>query len=111
MVTHGGHLFDDDYEDGMRAATHVVHLGRSSGPAQCAFLHETVDLVGRADGPLAKALDEDSFLLVLPYLEGGPVYLKEVGYDLVVNLEVRSSDHECGVLRALHLNEAEDLFH
>lgn len=82
----------------MRARAHIVHLRCGSGTAQCALLHETVDLVGAADGPLAQALNEDSLFLILTDLQRGAVDFKQIGYHLVVNLQVTGTDHECCVL-------------
>ena len=89
----------------------VVHLGSGCSSAQSSLLHQTVDLVGRADSPLTQAFHEDSFLLVLSDLQTGPVYLQQVTDHLIVDLKITGSHHECSVLRTLHLNESEYLLH
>lgn len=111
VLLNGGHLFNDDNEDGMRARTHIVHFGGGSGTAQSTLLHQTVDLVRAAHSPLTQTLNEDTLLFVLTDLERGPIDLQEIRDHLIVDLKVARTDHKGSVLRRLHLDESKDLFH
>lgn len=75
MLLNGGHLFNDDDENGVRARAHIVHLGGGGGTAQGTLLHQAVDLVGAAHSPFAETLDKDTLLFVLADLQRGPVDL------------------------------------
>eukprot|EP00955_Chlamydomonas_euryale_P041648 352061-Chlamydomonas_euryale.AAC.3 len=57
-----------------------------------AALHQQVDLAGAADNPLAEALDKNATPAVLPDGQVGALWFEHVGDDLVVDLEVGSTD-------------------
>ena len=75
MLLNGGHLFNNDDEDGVRARAHIVHLGGGGGTTQGTLLHQAVDLVGAAHSPFAETLDKDTLLFFLADLQRGPVDL------------------------------------
>ena len=111
MLLNGGHLFNDDDENGVRARAHIVHFGGGGGTAQGTLLHQAVNLVGASHSPLAETLDKDTLLFVLADLQRGSINLQQIRDHLIVDLQVTRTDHKGRVLRGLHLDEAEDLLH
>lgn len=95
----------------MRPRGQIVHFGGGRGSALCSLLHQGVDLVRRPHGPLAESFDKDAFLLVFSDLERCPLDLEQIGYDLVVYLQVADTNHESGILVGLHLDEFEYFLH
>ena len=84
----------------MGATTHVVHFGAGLDADALPPGHERVDLDGGADGPLGEAFDEDAAAAVFPDLELLAVGFEQVGYSLIIDLQVRCSDHKSDIIHA-----------
>ena len=105
------HLLYHNNEHSVRSWRKVVHFGRCCCPWQSSLLHKTVYLIGRPNSPFRKSFYKDSFLLVLSDLQTCPVHLQQVRNNLVIDLQIRRSHHEGGVLILLHLDIPKDFFH
>ena len=95
----------------MRATTHIVHLSTSLHSDALPPCHQTVDLDWGADSPLTESLNKYSSAAIFPDLQLLSVRFQQVRNCLVINLQVRSSDHEGNVIHGAALNVHEDFLH